>query len=77
MHIFTRRCSNFMQNYHNIQIVDANEYSASKYILQKVEVPELPSEKDPGNEVAPEFLLTVIRSVESRDRLHGICIQEG
>ena len=63
MHIFTRRCSNFMQNYHNIQIVDASEYSASKYILRKVEV--------------PEFLLTVIRSVESRDRLHGICIQEG
>jgi hypothetical protein len=52
-----------MQNYHNIQIVDASEYSASKYILRKVEV--------------SEFLLTVIRSVESRDRLHGICIQEG
>ena len=43
MHIFTERCSNFMQNYHNIQIVDASEYSASKYILRKVEVPELPS----------------------------------
>ena len=48
-----------MQNYHNIQIVDASEYSASKYILRKVEVPELPSQKDPGNEVAPEFLLTL------------------
>ena len=36
-----------MQNYHNIQIVDANEYSASKYILRKVEVPGAPESERP------------------------------